>query len=68
MNWYRAVNSIINNLEDEREDMVIKFINDQKPERLINVRNKMQENVYYYEKPSQHDEFDRYKHRICIPH
>lgn len=55
MDWYRAVNSFINNLEDERKDMVIKFINGQKPERLINVRNKMQENVYNYEKPSQHE-------------
>ena len=57
MDWYRAVKSFINDLEDEREDMVIKFINVQKPERLINVRNKIQENVYNYEKPSQHAEF-----------
>lgn len=45
MGGYKALNSFINNSENEREDMVIKFINDQKPARLIHVRNEMQENV-----------------------
>lgn len=55
---HRAFNNFINNFEDERGDMVIKFINDYTPERLINVRNKMQGNVYVYDESSPQTKFD----------
>lgn len=68
MDWYRAVDGFINNVEDNREGMVTKFMNDSKPERLINTWNKMQDHVYDYDEAWQTDKAWRYECGVWILH